>query len=232
MIKISNGILALSVDEKGAQMRSLIDERTGREYLWQADPAIWGRTAPILFPAVGKMHKDSYLHGGKSYPMPKHGFLRDAELAPEILSEDYLVLAYSPDEKIKESYPFDFEFLAKFALDGSALVFAYEVENKGAETMDTAAICTGMLGFMVPSSVNESARKPLVIKRCASSLATSLGHTYVFHEPIIYKMVIEMSVGSAKGIITRHKYFKSDVPSTFAAKYSSLGICIKFCFNR
>jgi galactose mutarotase-like enzyme len=135
MIKISNGILALSVDEKGAQMRSLCDERTGREYLWQADPAVWGRTAPILFPAVGKMYKDSYLHGGKSYPMPKHGFLRDAEFAPEILSEDYLVLAYSPDEKIKESYPFDFEFLAKFALDGHALVFAYEVENKGGETM-------------------------------------------------------------------------------------------------
>ena len=135
MIKISNGILALSVDEKGAQMRSLSDERTGREYLWQTDPAVWNRTAPILFPAVGKMYKDSYLYGGKSYPMPKHGFLRDVEFAPEILSEDYLVLAYSPDEKIKESYPFDFEFLAKFALDGHALVFAYEVENKGRETM-------------------------------------------------------------------------------------------------
>jgi len=135
MINISNGILSLSVDEKGAQMRSLCDERTGREYLWQADPAVWSRTAPILFPAVGKMYKDGYTHGGKSYPMPKHGFLRDVELTPEILREDYLVLAYSPDEKIKESCPFDFEFLAKFALDGRALVFAYEVENKGSETM-------------------------------------------------------------------------------------------------
>ena len=135
MIKISNGILSLAVDEKGAQMRSLCDERTGREYLWQADPEVWGRTAPVLFPAVGKMHNDGYIYGGKSYPMPKHGFVRDVEFAPEILSEDYLVLAYSPDEKIKESYPFDFEFLAKFALDGSALVFAYEVENKGDEEM-------------------------------------------------------------------------------------------------
>jgi galactose mutarotase-like enzyme len=135
MIKISNGILALSVDEKGAQMRSLCDERTGREYLWQADPAVWGRTAPILFPAVGKMYKDSYLHGGKSYPMPKHGFLRDVEFTADILSEDYLVLAYAPDENVKKCYPFDFEFLAKFALDEGALVFAYEVENKGGETM-------------------------------------------------------------------------------------------------
>ena len=61
MIQLSNGILSLTVDEKGAQMRSLTDERTGREYLWQADAAIWGRTAPILFPAVGKMHGDGYV---------------------------------------------------------------------------------------------------------------------------------------------------------------------------
>ena len=135
MIKINNGILSLTVDEKGAQMRSLTDERTGREYLWQADPDVWNRTAPILFPAVGKMYKDSYIHGGASYPMPKHGFARDAAFKVEELHEDYLVMAFSPDEKIKASYPFDFEFTAKFALDARALVFAYEVENKGGETM-------------------------------------------------------------------------------------------------
>jgi len=135
MIKLSNGILSLSVEEKGAQMRSLCDERTGREYLWQADPEVWGRTAPILFPAVGKMYKDGYIYGGEHYPMPKHGFLRDAEFAADVLREDYLVLLYAPDENIKAMYPFDFEFAAKFALDGNALVFAYEVENKGGETM-------------------------------------------------------------------------------------------------
>ena len=135
MIKLNNGILSLAVDEKGAQMRSLCDERTGREYLWQADPAVWGRTAPILFPAVGKMYTDGYIYDGKRYPMPKHGFLRDVEFTADILSEDYLVLVYAPDEGVKACYPFDFEFFAKFALESDSLVFAYEVENKGAETM-------------------------------------------------------------------------------------------------
>ena len=135
MIKIDNGILSLSVDEKGAQMRSLCDMATGREYLWQADPDVWGRTAPILFPAVGKMHTDGYICGGKRYDMPKHGFARDAQFAVEKLREDYLELVFAPDEKIKANYPFDFEFAAKFALDGRTLVFAYEVENKGADTM-------------------------------------------------------------------------------------------------
>ena len=135
MIQLSNGILSLAVDEKGAQMRSLKDERTGREYLWQADAAVWGRTAPILFPAVGKMHGDGYIYAGKRYPMAKHGFLRDAEFTADELREDYLVLSYSPDENVKKCYPFKFEFLAKFALDERTLVFAYEVENKGKEKM-------------------------------------------------------------------------------------------------
>jgi galactose mutarotase-like enzyme len=135
MIKIDNGILSLSVEEKGAQMRSLCDIATGREYLWQADPDVWGRTAPILFPAVGKMHTDGYIYGGKRYAMAKHGFVRDAQFAVEKLREDYLELTFAPDEKTKENYPFDFEFAAKFVLDGRTLVFAYEVENKGSDTM-------------------------------------------------------------------------------------------------
>ncbi|MBQ9746748.1 MAG: aldose 1-epimerase family protein, partial [Clostridia bacterium] len=100
MIKISNGIISLEVEEKGAQMRSLKDECTGREYLWQADPSVWARTAPILFPAVGKMYKDAYIHNGGRYPMPKHGFARDAAFRVEKLREDYLVMAFSPDENI------------------------------------------------------------------------------------------------------------------------------------
>ena len=42
----------------------------------------------------------------------------------------------------------------------------------------------------------------------------------------------QFSVGAERGIITFHRYFKSLVPSTFAARYNSLGICIKFCLKR
>lgn len=135
MIKIDNGILSLSVDEHGAQMRSLCDISTGREYLWQADPAVWGRTAPVLFPAVGKMHTDGYIYGGARYPMPKHGFARDGEFSVEKKTENELVLALYPDEKIKAMYPFDFVFRARFALEGRKLAFSYEVENKGGDAM-------------------------------------------------------------------------------------------------
>lgn len=135
MIKIDNGIISLAVDECGAQMRSLCDLCKGREYLWQADPAVWGRTAPVLFPAVGKMHTDGYIYENERYPMAKHGFARDAQFEVEEKSEGSLTLVYTPDEKIKAMYPFDFVFRARFTLEGRKLSFSYEVENTGDKTM-------------------------------------------------------------------------------------------------
>ena len=55
---------------------------------------------------------------------------------------------------------------------------------------------------------------------------------YEFQAPIILRIVMDMSVGSESGIMTLHRYLKSLVPSTLAARYSSFGICMKFCLRR
>ena len=47
---IENDILRLTVDSHGAEPVSVIHKPTGAELLWQADPAVWKRHAPILFP--------------------------------------------------------------------------------------------------------------------------------------------------------------------------------------
>jgi galactose mutarotase-like enzyme len=54
MKSISNEQLKVSVKSNGAELCSIkgIDDF---EYLWQADPAVWGRHAPVLFPMVGKL---------------------------------------------------------------------------------------------------------------------------------------------------------------------------------
>ena len=49
---------------------------------------------------------------------------------------------------------------------------------------------------------------------------------------LVNQAVSLISVGSESGIITLHRYLKSLVPSTFAARYSSFGICRKFCLSR
>ena len=46
---IQNEFLSLTVDTHGAEAVSL-KNAAGEELLWQADPAVWKRHAPILFP--------------------------------------------------------------------------------------------------------------------------------------------------------------------------------------
>ena len=51
---IHNEFLTLTVDTHGAEAVSL-KNAAGQEMLWQADPAVWKRHAPILFPWTGKL---------------------------------------------------------------------------------------------------------------------------------------------------------------------------------
>ena len=70
---IQNEFLSLTVDTHGAEAVSL-KNAAGEELLWQADPAVWKRHAPILFPWTGKLKDGSFTHGGKTYKGGQHGF--------------------------------------------------------------------------------------------------------------------------------------------------------------
>ena len=72
---IQNEFLSLTVDTHGAEAVSL-KNAAGEELLWQADPAVWKRHAPILFPWTGKLKDGSFTHGGKTYKGGQHGFAR------------------------------------------------------------------------------------------------------------------------------------------------------------
>ena len=64
---LENDTLKLKIASHGAEMKSLIKKSTSIEYLWKADPAYWGRTAPVLFPIVGRVVDDNYTVDGKKY---------------------------------------------------------------------------------------------------------------------------------------------------------------------
>ena len=53
MYQLKNNGLKLEVHPQGAELFSIKDTTTNREYLWQGDEAYWGRRAPVLFPFVG-----------------------------------------------------------------------------------------------------------------------------------------------------------------------------------
>ena len=69
---IHNEFLTLTVDTHGAEAVSL-KNAAGEELLWQADPAVWKRHAPILFPWTGKLPGGTFEAKGKTYIIKEFG---------------------------------------------------------------------------------------------------------------------------------------------------------------
>ena len=76
---LSNEYLTIEVSPHGAELQSIRNNRTGHEYLWQGNPAFWGRRSPVLFPIVGSLWNGEYHTGGNTYKMSQHGFARDMD---------------------------------------------------------------------------------------------------------------------------------------------------------
>ena len=132
---IHNEYLTLTVDTYGAEAVSL-KNAAGEELLWQADPAVWKRHAPILFPWTGKLKDGSFTHGGKTYKGGQHGFARDVEHTLRKAEGDTIRLELRPDETMKaERFPFDFVLTSTFRLDGKTLHHTLTVSNPGSEEL-------------------------------------------------------------------------------------------------
>ncbi len=133
MITIKNENLTCSITEIGAEIKSLIKD--GTEYMWGADPAFWGKTAPILFPMVGSTKDNTYILDGKTYNMKKHGFLILKEFTVESVTDSSVTMLYKHNDETLAMYPYEFEFRAIFTLIGSSLKVEYKVNNLTDKTM-------------------------------------------------------------------------------------------------
>ncbi len=78
-IILENACLKVAIKSKGAELFSVIRKDNQLEYIWSGDPAVWGKTSPILFPFVGTLKNDTYLYENERYKLPRHGFARDAD---------------------------------------------------------------------------------------------------------------------------------------------------------
>ena len=128
---IHNEFLTLTVDTHGAEAVSL-KNAAGEEMLWQADPAVWKRHAPILFPWTGKLPGGTFEVDGKTYKGGQHGFARDMEHTLLKAEGDTIQLELRSDDAIKaERFPFDFVLTSTFRLDGKTVHHTLAVSNPG-----------------------------------------------------------------------------------------------------
>lgn len=149
---IKNQYLTATIDSKGAELRTLVDQnQINRMHIPSVDT--WNRVSPILFPQVSKTRDLLYTVEGKEYHMPMHGFFRDLQLTPIIYKEDELVFEIKETEETLKIYPYCFEFKVTYKLIDNALKVTFKVSNKGKKEM--LYMLGGHPGFKVPLYENE-----------------------------------------------------------------------------
>ena len=132
---IENENLKVGVKEFGCELTSIISKATGFEYLWQGDEKIWSGQSPILFPIVGRLIDDKYCLNGVEYEMPKHGFAR--KLQWNFLQSDGTSMKFvlSDSEETFKLYPYHFDLVVTYTLDGKVLKVSHDIINKNDGTM-------------------------------------------------------------------------------------------------
>lgn len=133
--QLKNNFLTVTLSDHGAEIQSVKDVNSGREYIWQADPKIWGRHAPVLFPVVGRLKGDQYTYDGKTYHMGQHGFARDSQFTVEEQDDKHIIFLLTSNEDTKKMYPFDFELRVTYSLVNNLLSEHFTVTNKDTKEM-------------------------------------------------------------------------------------------------
>ncbi len=150
---IKNNMIEVVISDHGAEVQSVKGAHTGEEYMWQADPEIWGRHAPVLFPIVGRLKNDEYKYQGKTYHMGQHGFARDCDFEVENHTQESITFLLKDNEKTREMNPFKFEFRVNYNLMNNLLEENFSVVNKSDETMIFGV--GGHPGFNLPVNNGE-----------------------------------------------------------------------------
>lgn len=133
METLKNDILTVEVNTFGAELQSIRKGET--EYLWQGDPAYWGRRSPVLFPIVGSVWEKKYRVDGKEYELGQHGFARDMEFELVSSSESEVRYRLVSSEQTKAKYPYDFVLEIAYRLHGNKLDVVWEVCNPSDKEM-------------------------------------------------------------------------------------------------
>ena len=132
---IENEHLKVGVKEFGCELTSIKSKATGFEYLWQGDEKIWSGQSPILFPIVGRLIDDKYYLDGIEYEMPKHGFARKLKWNFLENSGTSMKFILSDSEETFKIYPYHFDLVVTFSVDGKSLTVSHDIINKNEGAM-------------------------------------------------------------------------------------------------
>lgn len=131
MISIDNEQLSVKVDAMGAELKSVWHEASKTEFMWQADPSIWARTSPVLFPIVGKVKHDKLKINGSEWSITQHGFARDMVFDVVKHNHNEVLFRLQSNEQTLALYPYPFELFIGYTLSQHTLTCHWKVVNRG-----------------------------------------------------------------------------------------------------
>ena len=134
-VSIQSDNLKVEISLKGAEVTSVIDKASRTEFMWNANPQIWNRHAPILFPIVGKLNQNTLHCKGKNYTMGQHGFARDKTFEVLEIYTDLVRFMLVSDDVSLANFPYQFKLFITYAVKENYLEITYEVYNTDTEKM-------------------------------------------------------------------------------------------------
>lgn len=132
---LENDKLKASISEHGAELTSVLNKSTEKECLWQADPKMWARHAPVLFPFVGKVYGGKYRYHGEKWNMGQHGFARDMDFTTVCSDTSTATYELTDSPETRAKYPFAFTLKITYKLVDNTLRILWTVENPGDTSM-------------------------------------------------------------------------------------------------
>lgn len=133
--QLENERLLLKVNDQGGELAGIFDKKNEREIIWCANPEIWNRHAPVLFPFVGEIYNKEYKYNNITYPMTAHGFARDSKFVFEGMKQNKLIHSLSSTKETKKIYPFDFKLEVLHSIEDNKVIVEWKVKNTGDKEM-------------------------------------------------------------------------------------------------
>ncbi len=129
---LKKGNAIAKVTDIGAELYSYFCEK---EYLWQGDEKYWAGNSPVLFPFPGALYEDKTIIEGKTYNIPKHGFVKGELFDVVAQSEHSISLSIKSNEDTLKMYPYNFELYVTHTLIENGFKTEYKVVNTNNKTM-------------------------------------------------------------------------------------------------
>jgi galactose mutarotase-like enzyme len=134
-IIIGNDKFEVRITQYGAELQQLTRLKDEKDYIWSPVEQFWNRRAPNLFPVVGRLKHDKYLHKGNYYELGQHGFARNSLFKIIKYQPNEVTLELESNNKTSAVYPFKFQLLIHFIIVENVLTVSAEIHNTGSEIL-------------------------------------------------------------------------------------------------